>query len=57
MVQASRHDSVTAVITLAEARKLHPDFRFESFCGDCAHDNYATYELLHKWDTSLLHAK
>ena len=51
MVQASRHDSVASVITLAEARKLHPDFRFESFCGDCAHDNYATYELLHKWDT------
>lgn len=49
MVEAPRHDSVTAVVSLAEAKKLYPDFKFDSFCGDCAHDNYPTYELLHEW--------
>lgn len=50
MVQASRHDSVSAVVSLAEARKLYPDFKFGSFCADSASDNYPTYELLHEWE-------
>jgi len=49
MVQAQRHDGVTGVVALAEARKLYPQFCFESFLGDGAHDNYATYQLLHEW--------
>lgn len=49
MVQAPRYDGVSAIVTLAEAKKLYPKFTFTSFCGDGAHDNYATYELLHKW--------
>lgn len=47
MVQAQRHDGVSAAVALSEAKKLYPDFTFNSFTGDSAHDNYATYELLH----------
>lgn len=50
MVQAQRFDGVTAIVALAEARKLYPDFKFDSFIGDSAHDNYATYKLLHEWN-------
>ena len=50
MVQAQRHDGVSAVVALSEARKLYPDFTFESFIGDGAHDNYATYNLLNEWN-------
>jgi hypothetical protein len=50
MVQAQRYDGVTAVIALAEARKLYPEFTFERFFGDGAHDNYATYQLLNAWE-------
>lgn len=47
MVQAQRFDGISAIVALAEAKKLYPDFGFDSFHGDGAHDNYATYELLH----------
>lgn len=50
MVQAQRFDGISAIVALAEAKKLYPDFRFDSFHGDGAHDNYATYELLHNWN-------
>jgi hypothetical protein len=50
MVQAQRFDGVTAIVALAEARKIYPDFTFERFFGDAAHDNYATYELLNAWN-------
>lgn len=49
MVQAQRNDGVTAVVALVEAKKLYPEFNFDSFYGDGAHDNYATYQLLHEW--------
>lgn len=49
LVQAPRYDGVTAIVALAEAKKLYPNFHFDSFCGDGAHDNYATYQLLHEW--------
>ncbi len=50
MVQAQRFDGISAIVALAEAKKLYPDFRFDSFHEDGAHDNYATYELLHNWN-------
>jgi hypothetical protein len=50
MVQAQRFDGISAIVALAEAKKLYPDFRFDSYHGDGAHDNYATYELLHNWN-------
>jgi len=50
MVQAQRYDGVTAIVALAEARKLYPGFTFERFFGDGAHDNYPTYELLNAWN-------
>lgn len=49
LVQAQRHDGISAIVALAEAKKLYPDFKFDSFHGDGAHDNYATYELIHNW--------
>ena len=49
MVQAQRFDGVSAIVALAEARKLYPQFTFERFYGDCAHDNYPTYQLLNDW--------
>jgi len=49
LVEASRHDSVSAVVALAEFRKLYPNLTIDTFISDSASDNYATYELLHHW--------
>jgi len=50
-VQASRHDSVSFVAALAHARFLYKDIlSFNSIIADSAHDNYPTYDLLHKWN-------
>ena len=50
-VEASRNDGVTAITALAHSRHLYNDFlTFDSFLGDSAHDNYATYELLKHWN-------
>jgi len=49
-VEAKRHDSVSAVVSLAEFRDLHPNVTINSFISDSASDNYPTYELLHYWD-------
>jgi hypothetical protein len=45
-VSAARHDSVSAVVSLAEFIKLHPNLKINSFISDSAIDNYATYEML-----------
>ncbi len=50
LVEAQRYDGVTAIVALAEARKLYCNFSFERFYGDSAHDNYPTYELLNTWN-------
>jgi len=47
LVEASRHDSVSAVVALSEFRKLYPGLTVNTFISDSASDNYATYELLH----------
>ena len=49
-VDAKRHDSISAVVALAEFRDLYPSLKIENFISDSASDNYATYELLDKWD-------
>lgn len=49
IVEAKRHDSVSAVIALTELKEIYSDFRFKHFIGDSAFDNYPTYELLDKW--------
>lgn len=51
-VEATRHDSVSAVIALAEFRKLCPFLHIKAFLSDSASDNYPTYELLDKWNIS-----
>ena len=48
-VQANRHDSVSAVVALAEFRDLYPNINVDTFISDSASDNAATYELLYKW--------
>jgi len=50
LVEASRHDSVSAVVALAEFQDLYPNLKIDCFIHDSAADNYATYELLDKWD-------
>ena len=49
-VEARRHDSVSAIVSLAEFRELYPNLRVNTFISDSASDNYATYELLNHWD-------
>lgn len=49
IVDAKRHDSVSAVVPLSEFRDLYPTLKVDTFISDSASDNYATYELLHKW--------
>ena len=49
LVDAKRHDSISAVIALAEFRDLYPNLTVENFISDSASDNYATYELLDEW--------
>lgn len=49
LLQASRFDGVSAIVALAEFRKLYPGFVMDRFLGDSAHDNYPTYELLNAW--------
>lgn len=46
MVQASRHDSITAVFALEDIHKLYPYIRFKNFIADGAMDNYPIYDLL-----------
>ena len=50
IVDARRHDSVSAVVALQEFRELYPNVKINSFLSDSASDNYATYNLLHQWD-------
>lgn len=49
LVDAKRHDSVSAVVALAEFRDLYPNLNVDTFISDSASDNYATYELLNQW--------
>ena len=49
LVDAKRHDSVSAVVALAEFRDLYPSLTIVNFISDSASDNYATYELLEHW--------
>ena len=48
-VEASRHDSVSAIVSLAEFRELHHNLHINTFISDSASDNYATYKLLNHW--------
>ena len=50
LFQAGRHDSVASIVSLAEFKKLHPDWKIDSFCGDAAHDAIPIYRLLELWN-------
>jgi len=46
LVQANRHDSISAFFALAEFRRLNPDLHIDTFISDSASDNYGTYDVL-----------
>ena len=46
LVDAKRHDSVSAVVALSEFKDLFPNLIIDTFISDSASDNYPTYELL-----------
>jgi len=50
LVDAKRHDSISAVVALAEFRDLHPNLTIDTFLSDSASDNYPTYDLLNNWN-------
>lgn len=50
LVDAKRHDSLTALLALQEFRELYPEFQMSAFLADAAMDNYPTYSLLHEWE-------
>jgi hypothetical protein len=52
LLEAGRHDSVSAVFALAEFRELNPGLRINTFISDSASDNYATYKLLDHWNVN-----
>ena len=54
LVDAKRHDSISAVVALAEFRDLNPFLHLETFLSDSASDNYPTYDLLHRWNINAI---
>ena len=50
IVDAKRHDSVSALVALSEFRDRYPQLHIDAFISDSASDNHATYELLHYWN-------
>jgi len=50
LIDAKRHDSVSAIVSLPEFLDLYPQLRIDTFISDSASDNYPTYELLKEWD-------
>ena len=50
LVEAKRHDSVSALVALTEFKDLNPELHIDTFISDCASDNYATYDLLNFWN-------
>jgi hypothetical protein len=53
-VDAKRHDSISAVVALAEFRDLYPGLTVKNFISDSASDNYPTYELLDEWNINAI---
>ena len=49
IVDAKRHDSVSALVALSEFRDRYPQLCIDTFISDSASDNQATYELLEEW--------
>ena len=47
-VNARRHDSVSAIVSLREFKTINPDIPVRDLCLDSANDNYATYGLCQK---------
>ena len=49
IVDARRHDSVSALVSLAEFYDRYPQLCIDTFISDSASDNQATYDLLEEW--------
>lgn len=54
IASARRHDSVLLMMAIDEMRRHQPDIHPGTVCLDSAHDNYATYELLHEMNINAL---
>jgi len=52
ILDARRHDSVSALVSLAEFKDICPDLKIKNLCLDSAHDNYPTYNLCKEWAIS-----
>ncbi len=50
LVDAKRHDSISAVVALAELRDIYPDLTIDTFLSESASDHYSTYELFYHWN-------
>ena len=51
LAQASRHDSVTSLFALRNAKSLYKEFTFSEAQLDSAHDCYGVYKLLDFYNT------
>ena len=49
IVDAKRHDSVSALVALSEFCDRYPQLCVDTFISDSASDNQATYALLEEW--------
>ena len=50
LVDAKRHDSISAVVAIDEFLRLYPNLTVKTFLSDSASDNYPTYELLNHFN-------
>jgi hypothetical protein len=57
LTQASRHDSVTGTVALAETRDLYPHLPWRQVLADAAHDAAAFYHLCYNWQLQPFIAK
>lgn len=46
IVDAKRHDSISAVVAIMEFQELYPWLKMDTFVSDSASDKYSTYKLL-----------
>lgn len=49
LVDAKRHDSISALFCLSEFKSMNPTRKITRFSADSACDNWATYSLLSEW--------
>lgn len=48
-LDARRHDSVSAIVSLREFKSINPDIPVKGICLDSVYDNYSTYGFCKEW--------